>query len=55
MANPGTGSEPADGGGMGLPGLRARVDAEGGRFHAGPTADGWQVEASLPIAPEVGR
>jgi signal transduction histidine kinase len=55
VANAGTGPQPADGGGMGLPGLRARVDAEGGRFHAGPTSGGWQVEASLPIIAEVGR
>ena len=40
---------------MGLPGLRARVDAAGGHFAAGPTEDGWLVEASLPIIPEAGR
>ena len=55
VANAGTGSEPSEGGGMGLPGLRARVDAAGGRFAAGPTEDGWLVEASLPITPEAGR
>lgn len=55
VANPGSGAEPSGGGGMGLPGLRARVDAEGGRLHAGPTTDGWQVEAILPIRAEVGR
>ena len=55
VTNSGTVSDPGDGGGMGLPGLRARVDATGGRLTAGPTADGWQVEASLPIVSEAGR
>ena len=54
VTNSATVSHPADGG-MGLPGLRARVDAAGGLFHAGPVADGWQVEASLPIIPEARR
>lgn len=55
VANAGTTSDTSDGGGMGLTGLRARVDAEGGRFRAGPTEGGWQVEAMLPIIAEVGR
>lgn len=55
VANTVAGSERFDAGGMGLPGLRARVDAEGGRFHAGPTTDGWQVEAILPIIAQVGQ
>jgi signal transduction histidine kinase len=55
VANKATGSNSTPGGGMGLPGLRARVDAEGGRFHAGPTPGGWQVEATLPIVAEVER
>lgn len=35
--------------GMGLDGLRARVDAIGGRFVAGRAADGWLVQAFLPV------
>lgn len=41
-------------GGRGLPGLRVRVQAVGGRFHAGPTPDGgWRLVAEIPI-PEPG-
>jgi signal transduction histidine kinase len=36
-------------GGYGLPGLRDRVLAHGGRFDAGPAADGgWRIHAVLP-------
>jgi signal transduction histidine kinase len=41
------------GGGLGLRGLRERVAAHGGTFHAGPRADGaatgFEVSATLPI------
>lgn len=39
----------ADGGGLGLVGIRTRVAAAGGRVHAGPTPAGWLVEADLPF------
>jgi signal transduction histidine kinase len=38
------------GGGYGLSGLRERAELAGGRFSAAPTADGYQVEVSLPVA-----
>jgi signal transduction histidine kinase len=39
------------GGGHGLTGMRDRVLARGGRFDAGPTADGnWRVRALLPAS-----
>jgi signal transduction histidine kinase len=41
-------------GGSGLAGLRTRVEAVGGTFVAGPVADGWQVEAVIPL-PEAGE
>jgi signal transduction histidine kinase len=34
---------------FGLVGMAERTRALGGRFEAGPTADGWRVEAHLPI------
>jgi signal transduction histidine kinase len=34
--------------GFGLVGMRERVEALGGRFSAGPDAEGWAVEAVLP-------
>ncbi|WP_284740618.1 sensor histidine kinase [Amycolatopsis sp. RTGN1] len=37
-------------GGRGLTGLRDRVDALGGRFTAGPSADGFRVSAAFPTA-----
>ncbi|SEF38225.1 Signal transduction histidine kinase [Amycolatopsis pretoriensis] len=37
-------------GGRGLAGLRERVDALGGRFAAGPSADGFRVSAQFPVA-----
>jgi signal transduction histidine kinase len=45
----GSRSERGDGGGTGIDGLRARVAAVGGSFTAGPEADGWRVEATLPL------
>ncbi len=39
-----------DEGHFGLVGMRERARALGGRFAAGPTADGWIVEAELPVA-----
>jgi signal transduction histidine kinase len=35
---------------FGLVGMRERARAVGGDFDAGPTADGWQVQARLPLA-----
>ncbi len=40
----------ADQGHFGPVGMRERARALGGRFAAGPTADGWMVEADLPLA-----
>ncbi|MFI7587246.1 sensor histidine kinase [Spongisporangium articulatum] len=41
----------AAGGGHGLPGMRERVQAEGGSMSAGPTGDGgFAVHATLPLA-----
>lgn len=37
--------------GLGLLGMRERVEALGGTFAAGPNADGWQVTGWIPIAP----
>jgi len=47
---------PADGpavpsGGYGLAGLRERAELVGGTLHAGPTAIGYRVTLSLPLAP----
>lgn len=36
-------------GGFGLVGLRERVEALGGQFHAGPRPQGWEVRADLPV------
>jgi signal transduction histidine kinase len=45
------------GGGLGLRGLRERVAAHGGTFHAGPRADGaaagFEVSATLPVPGQV--
>jgi signal transduction histidine kinase len=35
---------------FGLVGMRERARAVGGNLYAGPTADGWRVEARLPLA-----
>ncbi len=37
--------------GLGLLGMRERVEALGGTFVAGPAGDGWQVTASIPLTP----
>jgi signal transduction histidine kinase len=40
----------ADGAGLGLRGLRERVESRGGYFHAGPApGDGFRVQAVLPV------
>jgi signal transduction histidine kinase len=45
----GASSAPADAAGFGLQGMRERVEALGGQFHAGPDpADGWRVTATIP-------
>jgi signal transduction histidine kinase len=36
--------------GAGLSGMRQRVEAVDGEFHAGPDPDGWTVRARVPIA-----
>lgn len=41
---------PDDGPHFGLVGMAERARALGGRLEAGPTADGWRVEAVLPLA-----
>jgi signal transduction histidine kinase len=41
------------GGGYGLPGIAERVALLGGHVEAGPTAEGWRVEAVVPLAPVV--
>ena len=46
-------SEPQLGGGHGLPGLRARLAAQGGALQAGPTpAGGWRLAARIPVGPQ---
>ena len=46
----GQGGQPA-GDGTGIRGMRERTAALGGTFEAGPTADGFRVEARLPLEP----
>ncbi len=41
----------AEGSGLGLAGIRARVAAAGGQSRIGATASGWRVEAQLPLHP----
>jgi signal transduction histidine kinase len=41
--------DPAAGQGFGLVGMRERARALGGELDAGPVADGWLVEATLPL------
>jgi signal transduction histidine kinase len=41
----------AEGGGLGLVGIRTRVEAAGGQSRSGPTEDGWRVDAQLPLRP----
>jgi signal transduction histidine kinase len=38
----------ASGAGLGLVGMRERVEAVGGRLEAGPVEGGWRVLARLP-------
>ena len=45
----------AEGSGTGLEGLRVRVDALGGEFRAERSAEGWLVEARLPLSPREDR
>lgn len=45
---------PGSSGGLGVLGMRERVQALGGRLTAGPLdGSGWQVEALLPVAPHL--
>ncbi len=46
---PGTATAP----GFGVVGMRERATALGGTLHAAATADGWRVEAALPLPPGV--
>jgi signal transduction histidine kinase len=39
----------AEGGGLGVAGIRTRVAAAGGHSRIGATSDGWRVEAQLPL------
>ena len=58
VADHGRRSAAADGrgrGGYGLVGMAERARALGGELSAGPTADGWRVEATLPVADDVLR
>ncbi|MFJ9769737.1 sensor histidine kinase [Kitasatospora sp. NPDC101157] len=49
-------ARPRRGGGSGLPGLAARVEALGGAFEAGPDGqEAWRVAARLPLAGPVER
>jgi signal transduction histidine kinase len=51
VVNDGGRPPPAGVGGMGLVGMRERVEALGGRLTAGPQPGGWRVEATMPRAP----
>jgi signal transduction histidine kinase len=50
VANTGAGTRPRGPGGVGLVGMRERVEALGGTLTAGPTGAGWTVRAVLPRA-----
>jgi signal transduction histidine kinase len=39
--------------GYGLVGMRERVDALGGNFHAGPDGEMWRIRAVIPTAERV--
>jgi signal transduction histidine kinase len=41
----------AEGSGLGLAGIRTRVAAAGGQSRIGPTANGWRLDADLPLRP----
>lgn len=43
-------AEPADGSGVGLLGMRERVEALGGTMTAGPDGKGWRVSCTIPMA-----
>jgi signal transduction histidine kinase len=47
----GVGFLASSGGGYGLRGIAERVALLGGRVEAGPTAEGWRVEAVVPLEP----
>jgi signal transduction histidine kinase len=47
VTNPGPVSSGIDGG-LGIPGMRRRVEALHGTFHAGPTGEGFEVRARMP-------
>jgi signal transduction histidine kinase len=51
---PVTGAGALGSGGRGLAGLRDRVQALGGRFAAGPSADGFRVSATIPATTPAG-
>ena len=44
----------ASGAGLGLAGMRERVEALGGVLEAGPHADGWRLHARLPLRTSTG-
>ena len=51
VTSSGSGNRPDESaGGLGLAGLRARVDGLGGQLTAGPKGTGWAVEAVLPFS-----
>jgi signal transduction histidine kinase len=50
VSNTGTGSESSSAAGVGLVGMRERVEALGGSLEAGPTPAGWRVRAHIPRA-----
>lgn len=45
-----SGGSPGHGQGMGLDTMRERAEAIGGTLQAGPSATGWRVRASVPVA-----
>ncbi|MFL6128301.1 MAG: histidine kinase [Mycobacteriales bacterium] len=47
----GAGAAP-DAGGVGLVGMRERVEALGGRLSAGPAGTGWAIRAAIPAGPD---
>lgn len=49
VRNDGTAKAGSSGGGFGLVGLAERVEDAGGSLSSGPTEDGWQVAATLPL------
>jgi len=49
---PGSGQRPAPLSGHGLAGMRERAAVYGGTVLAGPSTEGWLVEARIPVAPD---